>query len=161
MPLVACLVALPGLIVAVVVGSSGLSATLTGHPWLLDTPAASLPTATELIEREVSDLTRDVVNVSNRTPLATEELEDDLAALSSAPTRASAVHLARSTSRVLGGHPLDEAGAEPIARTLRLVVRPWEWNDRTAASLHAELRALIVKSGVSDADAAGVVGEIK
>jgi hypothetical protein len=124
-----------------------------------------MPTPTQNVQAELTDVARDLQNVSARNAQAPDELRDDLSKYTQRPTARPAVdELSRRVANVLPGSTLNDQDAQRLAHNLWVSIAAREISERQIESLQNDVQSILMAVGVAEENAqqvAAQVGEVQ
>jgi hypothetical protein len=124
---------------------------------------APLPAMDESVTNRLSDLTRNLQNISANHQEAVGDLADDLKVFveeNRTPQAPPAIDgLAQSVAQAISGKPFDEATMSALSRQLWLTVASRELSDKQTDTLQADVRAATIGVGASPESAGAVAAQ--
>ena len=110
---------------------------------------------------DISDVSKDILNVVAKVPTGPEELAHDLLKFGQAPeSAASLTEFSRRLSDVLPSVRLAEPDAQRLAQVLWQGITNRQLSDRQSKALQADVKLALVSAGVSDANATSVASQL-
>jgi len=121
-----------------------------------------LPAMDDSVANRLSDLTRNLQNISASHQEAVGDLADDLKVFvddETTPEAAAAIErLVQSVAQAISGKPFDEATMSALSRQLWLTVASRELSEKQTETLKADMRAAAIGVGASP-ESAGAVAD--
>jgi hypothetical protein len=120
-----------------------------------------IPTPTAEQANEIGDLARDMINVANRDPQASEDLRSDMSKYGSTGDEVQRMNdLAATLSVALAGARLTDETARELANVIWVALNGKELSERQAEALGREVRTLLSSTGVTEERAQAIADRL-